>query len=116
MTKFNIEAVPLVSLYLATDRQKRIRLSADTVGYFDLDAGKRIVLGYDRGNKAIALRQAETDVDPTAATVDKRGYISAGRFFSRTQLMPEPRRYEFAAVDDGWYVFTAIEEPKVIPN
>lgn len=107
---FNIETIPLVKAYLATDAQKRIRLSADIVKLYGLGGGKRIALGFDREASAIAIRLSASDSDPTAANVDTRGYISAGRFFSRTKLTPEPRRYTFAAEQDGWLVFTSESE------
>lgn len=110
--RFNIEEIPLVSLFLTTDAQKRIRLSADIVAMFGLDAGRRVKLGYERSLAAIAVKPSEFDVDPTAANVDRRGYISAGRFFSRTQLTPEPRRYTFEGEQDGWLVFVAEIKPE----
>lgn len=103
--RFNIETVPLVSAYLATDAQGRIRLSADLIALFQLRHGSRVVLGYDAAAGAIAFKRADNDADPTAATVDKRGYVSARRFFRKTQIDARHRRYEFAAEQDGWLVF-----------
>lgn len=105
MNRFNIEEVPLVNLYVATDAQRRLRLSADIVKMYGLDAGNRVSLGYDVVERAIALRVANNKFDPTAANVDKRGYISASRFFKRTQLTAERGRYVFEAEQDGWLVF-----------
>lgn len=109
MKRFNIEAIPLLNLYVATDKQRRLRLSADIVEMFKLGAGNRVALGYDSDERAIAIRHAET-VDPTAANVDKRGYISAARFFEKARLEPEARRYVFEAEQDGWLVFIAEEK------
>ena len=104
---YNIETIPLMRLFIATDRQLRLRLSTDIITLYELNAGQRVVLGYDRDADAIALRQAANPADPTAATVDKRGYISARPFYHRTRIPAEARRYTFAAVHDGWLVFKA---------
>ena len=105
--RFNIEEIPLVNLYVATDAQKRLRLSSDIVKMYGLDAGNRVALGYAAAERAIAIKPAANPADPTAANVDKRGYISAGRFFNRTQLEPKRGRYVFAAEQDGWFVFVS---------
>lgn len=105
--RFNIEEIPLVRLYIATDSLRRIRLSADLCEMFDLKRGQRVALGYDRANKAIALRVAASPNDPTAANVDKRGYLSARAFFAKTQVEPVARRYSYVAEQDGWLVFIA---------
>jgi hypothetical protein len=107
MNQFNIEEIPLVSLYIATDAQKRLRLSADIVKMYGLDAGNRVALGFDSAARAIAIKQAASPTDPTAANVDKRGYISASRFYNRAKLDARPGKYEFAAEQDGWLVFIA---------
>jgi hypothetical protein len=107
VSKFNIEEIPLVSLYVATDAQKRLRLSADIVKMYGLDTGNRVALGFDATKRAIAVRQAANAADPTAANVDKRGYISASRFYNRAKLEAQPGRYEFATEQDGWLVFIA---------
>jgi hypothetical protein len=111
--RFNIEAVPLVNLYVSTDKQRRLRLSADIIDMFALDGAKggkpnRVALGYDAESRAIALRQATPD-DPTAANIDKRGYISASRFYAKARMIAEPRRYAYEAQEDGWLVFIAEE-------
>jgi hypothetical protein len=105
--RFLIETIPLVNLYVATDKQKRIRLSADIVEMYKLNEGNRVILGYDATERAIALRLAESKADPTAANIDKRGYISASRFYSKARLEPESLRYAFEAEQDGWLVFIA---------
>jgi hypothetical protein len=107
VNQFNIEKIPLVSLYIATDAQKRLRLSADIVKMYGLDAGNRVALGFDATKRAIAVRQAANAADPTAANVDKRGYISASRFYNRAKLEARPGKYVFAAEQDGWLVFVA---------
>lgn len=109
MAKYNIEAIPLVSLYVATDKQMRLRLSADIVNMFELRAGNRVALGYDVDARAIAIRKAASAADPTAANVDKRGYISASRFYKRVNLEARPARYVYVAEQDGWLVFEAEE-------
>lgn len=107
--RFNITAIPLVNLYVATDAQRRLRLSADIIDLYGLDSGdgpaKRVMLGYDANERAIALRLAENSADPTAANIDKRGYISATRFYRTTQIPAISRRYVFEAEEDGWLVF-----------
>ncbi|GIQ63685.1 hypothetical protein PACILC2_22530 [Paenibacillus cisolokensis] len=105
--RFNIEEIPLVTLYVATDQYCRLRLSTDLIRLYSLDAGNRVALGYDSAARAIAVKLAANPNDPTAANVDKRGYISARRFFARTQIEPERRRYVFEAEQDGWLVFIA---------
>lgn len=105
--RYNIEPIPLLRLFVATDAHRRLRLSADIVRMYELDAGNRVVLGYDAAARAIAIRRAESANDPTAANVDKRGYISARRFYDKTQLTPEARRFAFDAEQDGWLVFIA---------
>lgn len=114
--RYNIEAIPLVSLYVATDKQRRLRLSADIIDLYRLNEGasngappKRVILGYDATERAIALKLAENSADPTAANIDKRGYISARRFYAKARLEAEARRYVFAAEQDGWLVFIAEE-------
>lgn len=107
--RFNIEAVPLVNLYVATDKQRRLRLSADIIEMYRLNDGGRVELGYDAAERAIALRLAANSADPTAANIDKRGYISASRFYAKARMDAESRRYAFAAEQDGWLVFIAEE-------
>lgn len=106
--RFNIEAVPLVNLYVSTDKHRRLRLSADIIDMFALNAGNRVALGYDAESRAIALRQA-TPEDPTAANIDKRGYISASRFYAKSRMEAVARRYAYEANEDGWFVFVAEE-------
>jgi len=110
--RFNIESIPLVSLFLATDSQRRIRFSSDIIAMYRLrdvkdGATPRISLGYDQTAKAIAIKLAASPSDPTAANIDKRGYASASRFYHKTQLAEVPQRYTFVAEQDGWLVFTA---------
>ena len=110
--QFNIEEIPLATLFITTDAQKRIRLSSDIINMYELGGGRRVALGFDRESSAIAIRLSASDVDPTAANVDKRGYLSAGRFFSRTKLTPEPRRYTFVSTQDDWLIFVAEAKPE----
>lgn len=105
--RFNIKPVPLVNLYLATDKQMRIRLSVDIIEMYKLNEGNRVMLGYDASQQAIALSLAESKTDLKAANIDKRGYISASRFYKETKVKHEPRRYVFEAEQDGWLVFIA---------
>lgn len=110
--RYNIEVVPMLNLFLATDTQSRIRFSSDLIELYKLrreenGATPRVSFGYDRGKQLIAVRRAASLGDPTAANVDKRGYASASKFFRKTQLPREPRRYEFCGEQDGWLVFTA---------
>ncbi|WP_337102355.1 hypothetical protein [Paenibacillus sp. YIM B09110] len=109
MKRFNIERAPLVNLYVATDKHKRLRLSADLIDLYRLDEGNRVELGFDISQRAIALQLAANSADPTAANIDKRGYISASRFFARARMEPASQRYTFAAEQDGWLVFVAEE-------
>ena len=108
--RFDIEPIPLLRLFVATDAQMRLRLSADMIRLFNIDAGQRVELGYDAAARAIAIRQAGNPNDPQAANVDKRGYISARRFYDRTQIPAVARRYEFEGEQDGWLVFLAEED------
>jgi len=110
--RFNIVSVPMLNLFLATDVHSRIRFSSDLVALYKLrkeenGATPRVSFGYDRGKQLIAVRLAATSGDPTAANVDRRGYASAAKFFRKTKLPREPRRYEFAGEQDGWLIFTA---------
>lgn len=105
--QYSIEPIPLLNLYVSTDKQRRIRLSANIVDYYKLNDGGKVMLGYDSSERAIAIFPTASTSDPSASNIDKRGYISAGRFFSRTKLTPEPRRYTFAAEQDGWLIFVA---------
>lgn len=105
--RYNIVSVPLVRLYVATDAQRRLRLSSDIIRMYDLDAGNRVELGYDPVERVIGIRLARNSADPTAANVDKRGYISARRFYEKSQISAEGRRYSFTAEQDGWLVFAA---------
>lgn len=113
-SRFNIEEIPLVTLFLATDAQKRIRLSADIVHMYALHEGHRVAIGFDYDQRAIAIKLAASDVDPTAANVDKRGYLSAGRFFTRTRLTPEYKRYNYVAEQNGWLVFVEEDKPELL--
>lgn len=105
--RYNIVSIPLVRLYVATDAQRRLRLSADIIRIYRLDAGNRVELGYDAGERVIALRLSHNSADPTAANVDQRGYISARRFYEKSQISAEAKRYSFVAEQDGWLVFAA---------
>ncbi len=110
--RYNIEVVPMLNLFLATDTQSRIRFSSDLIELYKLrkeenGATPRVSFGYDRGQQLIAVRLAASSGDPTAANVDKRGYASASKFFRKTRLTPEPRRFEYCGEEDGWLVFTA---------
>lgn len=105
--RYNIVSIPLVRLYVATDAQRRLRLSADIIRMYRLDAGNRVELGYDADERVIAIRLARNSADPTAANVDQRGYISARRFYEKSQIAAEARRYSFVAEQDGWLVFAA---------
>jgi len=107
--RFNIERIPLAYFYLTTDKQKRIRLSADILGEYGLKPSSRVTIGYDRAAAAIAIRMPEIEDDPEDGRIDKRGYIPAGKFFNNTRLTPEFRRYNFAGKQDGWLVFIAEE-------
>lgn len=108
MSQYNIEAVPLARLFIATDAYKRLRLSADVIELFSLHTGSRVSLGYDYGARAIALRPAASAADPTAGTVDQAGYISARPFYDRTQIEPKAARYYYEeTTNDGWYVFVS---------
>lgn len=105
--RFNIEEVPMLRLFVATDSQFRLRLSADIIDLYKLDAGNRVSLGYDSNEHAIAIKPAASAADPTAANVDKRGYISARRFYDKTKLDAVARRYSFAGKEGDWLVFIA---------
>jgi len=110
--RFNIVGVPMLNLFLATDVHSRIRFSSDLIALYKLrkeenGVSPRVSFGYDRGKRLIAVRLAASFGDPTAANVDKRGYASAAKFFNKTKLPREPRRYEFAAEQDGWLIFVA---------
>ncbi|WP_054955024.1 hypothetical protein [Paenibacillus dakarensis] len=104
---YNIEVIPLVNLFVATDSQRRLRLSADIIAMYGLDSGNRVALGYDHSAKVIALRLADNGADPTAANVDKRGYVSAAQFYRKTRIPQEARRYVFVSEQDGWLLFSA---------
>lgn len=109
---YNIEEIPLVNLFVATDKQRRLRLSSDIIALYGLRNGKsnnRVTLGYDHTARVIALRLANSASDPTAANVDKRGYVSAAHFYRKTQIPQEARRYVFIADQDGWLLFEAEE-------
>jgi len=103
--RYNIVQVPVMSLRLATDKFGRILLSADIVKLYEIETGSRVVLGYVPEESAITIKRAEYSADPTAANVDKRGYISARQFFRKTQLPQEAARYEFLTEQDGWFIF-----------
>lgn len=109
--RYEITPVPVMTLFVATDAQKRISLSADVMALFKLRTGDRVALGYVADECAIALRETSA-TDLTAATVDKRGYLSARPFFNKTRLEAVGRRYTFATEQDGWYVFIAEEKEK----
>jgi len=113
--RFNIETIPLVNLFIATDKQRRLRFSSDIITLYNLRSevdgvSPRVALGYDHGAKAIAIRLAASGGDPTAANIDKRGYASASHFYRKARLAEEARRYVFEAEQDGWLVFVAEEE------
>jgi hypothetical protein len=113
--RFKIEEVPLVNLFLATDKHRRIRFSADIIELYHLRDDRngvtpRVSFGYDHVAKAIAIKLAASSTDPTAANIDKRGYTSAAHFYRKTQLAEVSRRFVFAAEQDGWLIFIAAEE------
>lgn len=105
--RFNIEEIPLVNLFVATDKQRRLRLSSDIIALYDLSNGNRVTLGYDHSAQVIALRLASSASDPTAANVDKRGYVSAAHFYRKTGIPQVARRYVFIREQDGWLTFGA---------
>lgn len=110
--RFNIEEVPLVNLFIATDKFRRIRFSADIITMFKLRevagySAPRMAFGYDYAAKAITIRPSASHHDPTAANVDMRGYASVSRFYRKTKLPEVAQRYTFAAEQDGWLIFTA---------
>ncbi|MCD9024342.1 hypothetical protein [Cohnella silvisoli] len=109
--RYDIVPVPVMTLFVATDAQKRISLSADVMTLFKLEPGHRVALGYVADERAIAIRQT-LPVDLTAATVDKRGYLSARPFFNKTRLEAVGRRYNYATTQDDWLVFIAEEEAR----
>lgn len=85
----------------------RLRLSADIIDLYELKEGGRVTLGYDSAANAIAIKRSASPNDPTAATIDKRGYVSARPFFHRTRIEVTARRYVFASEQDSWLVFVA---------
>jgi len=107
--RYNIVSVPVMSLGLATDKFGRILLSADIVKLYELEPQSRVELGYVPELSAITVRRATNDADPTAANVDKRGYISARQFFRKTRIEKAARKYAFEAEQDGWLIF--VKEP-----
>ncbi len=106
--RYNIVSVPLLNLYVATDKQQRLRLSADIVKMYELAAGNRVELGFVADERAICLRQASGG-NLEAANVDQRGYISARRFFAKSQIPAAAGRYVFEAEQDGWLIFVRAE-------
>lgn len=110
--RYNIEEIPLVNLFITTDKFRRIRFSSDIITMFKLRevagySAPRMAFGYDYDAKAITIKPAASQNDPTAANVDMRGYASVSRFYRKTKLPEISQRYEFAGEQDGWLVFTA---------
>ena len=99
----------MLNLRLSTDSFGRILLSSDIVKMYKFDGAHegnpaRVELGYVAELSAIAIRKSVGN-DPTAAHVDKRGYISARRLFRKSRIKAEPARYEFDGEQDGWLIF-----------
>lgn len=105
--RFNIEPVPLRRLYITTDKQMRIKLSTDLAETYGWRNGVKLALGYDAAANAIALRTVSSSEEAGAASFDKRLYASARKFFAKTRIEAESRRYDFVAEEDGWLVFVA---------
>lgn len=95
--------------FLVTDAFGRLRMSSGLVQMLSLDgrAGK-FYLGYDKGNKRIALGPVDV-VQPTDAnpvTFDKgRHYATARGFFTKHGLPLERIRYVYDGKHNGWIMF-----------
>lgn len=95
--------------FLVSDAFGRLRMSSGLVQMLSLEerAGK-FYLGYDKGNKRIALGPLDT-VRPTDAnpvTFDKgRHYATARGFFAKHGLPLERIRYVFDGKHNGWIMF-----------
>lgn len=110
--RYNIEEIPLVNLFLTTDKFRRIRFSSDFLAMHRIGERAsyslpRMTFGYDYEAQAITVRPSASPNDPTAANIDMRGYASVSRFYRRTKLPEISRRFNFAGEQDGWLVFTA---------
>lgn len=104
---FNIEPVPLRRLFVATDKQRRLKLSADLADLYGWRAGVKLTLGYDATARAIAIRPAQPSEEMSAANFDKRFYASARKFYDKTRIDAEARRFDLVAEEDGWLIFQA---------
>lgn len=109
MGRFNIEAVPMRRLYITTDKHRRLKLSADLATLYGWRNGVKLALGYDATEKAIAIKVASRAEEAGAATFDKRLYASARKFFDKTRIEAEARRYDYITEEDGWLIFQAVD-------
>ncbi|CDN42057.1 hypothetical protein BN871_AT_00590 [Paenibacillus sp. P22] len=105
--RFNIEPVSRFNPYITTDKQRRIRLSADLAEMQGWREGVRLVLGYDATTGAIALAQPnKVGMAPeTANKFDARLYTSARKFYEKTKIVRKARKYHFETEEDGWLIF-----------
>lgn len=95
--------------FLASDAFGRLRMSSGLVAELSLEgrAGK-FYLGYDKGNRRIALGPIDV-VQPTDAnpvSFDKgRHYASVRRFFDKHGIPFEKTRFMYDGKWNGWYMF-----------
>lgn len=95
--------------FLAADAFGRLRMSSGLVAELSLeDRAGKFYLGYDKGNKRIALGPVDT-VRPTDAnpiTFDKsRHYATVRSYFSKYNIALEKTRYMFDGTHNGWLMF-----------
>lgn len=96
-------------MFLVTDAFGRLRMSSGLVRllYLEDRAGK-FYLGYDKGNRRVALGPIDT-VQPTGAnpvTFDKtRHYATARGFFNKHMIPLEKTRYIYDDKHNGWLMF-----------
>lgn len=95
--------------FLAADSFGRLRMSSGLVAELSLeDRAGKFYLGYDKGNKRIALGPVGvvTPTDANPVTFDKsRHYASVRAYFNRYGIAMERVRYVFDGKHDGWLMF-----------
>lgn len=97
------------AMYIATDGLGRLRMSSALVADLSLeDRPAKFYIGYDKGNRRIALGPVgvvkPTDAQPV--TFDKRRhYASVRGFFSKYNIRLDRARYMYDGRHNGWYMF-----------
>ena len=102
------------AVYLGADSLGRLRMSSGLVSMLSLeDRAAKFYLGYDKGNRRIALGPVDVvqPTDSNPVTFDKtRHYASVRGFFNKYGISLSNGRYYFDGKFNGWLMFREISD------